>query len=135
MQVRVPGPLSERLSKEIKDDSTCTEQEYQTHVGHDRWDEASGDGPWCDELGETVAPDVLINGNGDHDRAGNRLIAVDGISGRNGRYGGDLNTRTGVADDDDGLVGLSKAQRRLELRCLPSSPTSAGTQMRQRSFQ
>lgn len=61
------------------------------------------DGPWGDEAGETVSPDVLVDGDGNEERACDRLVRVNGVGRDNGRKGGDLETSGTESKDDDGL--------------------------------
>jgi hypothetical protein len=67
MHLRVPCPLSERLSIKPENDSRQAEEKDQTHVRHDRRDVSALDDPRSDELREAVSPDVLVNRNGNED--------------------------------------------------------------------
>jgi hypothetical protein len=52
-------------------------------------------------LGEAVSPQVLVHGDGDHERASDRLVRVYGVGGDHGGKTGDLDSSAGVSDDDD----------------------------------
>lgn len=97
----VPRPPPERLPVEPEQDAEGAPQRRERHVEHDRWDVARADDPRCHELGEPVAPEVLVDGDGDEDAAGDGLVRVDGIGGGDAGDGGDLDTGARVADDDD----------------------------------
>lgn len=99
-------PPSELLPIEVERNRAKTPQRRQTHVQHDRLDEPFLHDPGCDELAEAVSPDVLVHGDGDKDRAGHRLVAVDRIGTGDGREGGNLDTCCCVSDDDNDLEKL-----------------------------
>ena len=101
MHAALATPLAASLSNKEEQDPEAAPQKDQAHVEHDRRDEPSADRPRGDELAEAVAPEVLVDGDGDEDRAGDGLVGVDGVGGGDGRDGGDLDARAGVADDDD----------------------------------
>jgi len=103
MHTTVPRPRPKSLTIEVKDNATCTPQENQRHVQHNRRHIASTDDPWRDELAETVAPHVLVDCDGHEDAARNGLVAVDAVCGRDGGYGGDLDASACVPDYHDGL--------------------------------
>ena len=92
------SPLQEQQTRR-------TEQERQAHVRHDRWQEPGLLDPRADELGETVAPEVLVDGDGDEDGTGDGFVAVDGVGADDGGDGSDLDSGAGEADDDDGFPG------------------------------
>ena len=102
MHIRVLGPLPKRLPLEIEQNAHATEQGDQRRVRHDRLDIAGLDDPRGQELGVAIAPDVLVDGDGDEETAGHGLVAVDGVGRDDGRERRDLDPGTGVADDDDG---------------------------------
>lgn len=85
MHTRVARPLPERLADEEEQDGKRAPQEDEAHVGHDGRDKASFDGPGRDELGEAVAPDVLVDRDGDHDGTGDGLVTIDGVRRNDGR--------------------------------------------------
>jgi hypothetical protein len=99
-------PSLERLAVEPEQDGKRAPQGRERHVEHDGRDVAGADDPGCDELAEAVAPQVLVDRDGDEDRARNGLVRVDGVGGRDAGDGGDLDAGAGVADDDDDLVVL-----------------------------
>ena len=105
-------PPTKRLSIVIEHNPARTEHKSQTHVHHDGPDEADVLGPGGDELGEAVAPEVLVDGDGDEDAAGDGLVAVDAVGAADRGDGGDLDADQRVADDDDCLFfarGLVKS--------------------------
>lgn len=99
----VPAPFSERLADKVEENTERAPQKDERHVQHDGRDEAARNGPRRDELAEPVAPDVLVDGDGDENGAGDGFVAVNSIGGGDGRDGGDLDAGTGVANNDDGL--------------------------------
>ncbi len=108
MHLIILSPLPECLSVEPEQDAKRAPQRGQAHVQHDRRDVAVRDDPWRYELAEAVAPQVLVDGDGDKYRARDRLVRVDGIGGSDTGDGGDLDARAGVANDDDDLVFVSR---------------------------
>jgi len=103
VDLAILGPLPEGLAAEPEQHAEQAPQRDERHVGHDGWDVAGLDGPGGDELAEAVAPDVLVDGDGDEDGAGDGLVAVDGVGGGDGGESGDLDTGAGVTDDDNHL--------------------------------
>ena len=79
MHAGVPAPLPERLANKVEQDAKRAPQEDKRHVQHDGRDEAAGNGPWCDEFAKAVAPEVLVDSDGDEDGAGDGPVAVDGV--------------------------------------------------------
>lgn len=67
MNLRIPGPLPKRLSKVPKHNPTQTPQGNKTHIRHDGRDISILDDPRRDEFAEAVAPDILIDRDGDED--------------------------------------------------------------------
>lgn len=59
-------PPPKCLSKEIKDNPKKTPQRDEAHIRHNRRNITLLDNPRRDELGESIAPDVLVDGDGDH---------------------------------------------------------------------
>lgn len=104
MNLGILGPPTEGLAEIPEHDTEETPQGDERHVGHDRRDEAGLDGPRCDELGEAVTPNILVDGDGDEDAAGNGFVGVDGVGGGDGGQGSDLDTSAGVAEPDDEAV-------------------------------
>jgi len=74
MNFRVSGPLSECLAVKPKYNAKQAPKKGQGHVRHDRRNIAIGDDPWCDEFTETIAPDILIDRDGDEDASSHRLV-------------------------------------------------------------
>jgi hypothetical protein len=56
MHTTVPRPRLKPLTIEVEDNATCTPQENQRHVQHNRRYIAGIDDPRRDELAEAVAP-------------------------------------------------------------------------------
>ena len=107
MHRAIPRPPPKRLPAEIKQDAEETPQQDQGHIRHDRRHKARLNHPRSNELRESVPPHVLVDGDGDHQGAGDGLVGVDGVGGRHGGERGDLDAGGGVADDDDGFPGPS----------------------------
>ena len=107
MHVTMLRPLPESLPEEEEQDPERAPEGDQGHVGHDGWYVPAGEDPGRDEFGETVAPDILVDGDADEDTARDGLVAVNSVGGGNGREGSNLDTGACVADDDDGLGGMS----------------------------
>ena len=105
MYIAVFRPLSESLPVEEKQDPKRTPEGDQAHVGHDGWQVATGNDPWCDEFRESVAPDILVDGDADEHAARDGFVAVHSVGGCNGGESGNLDTSAGVADNDDDLRG------------------------------
>lgn len=103
MNGRLGRPLPESLPVEIARDGKQTPQDLERHVKHNGFDEPALRRPWRDEFREPVAPQILVHGDGDEDRAGDGLIRVDGIGADDGGDGGDLDAGRSVADNDDRL--------------------------------
>ena len=91
------------LPVEKEDDAEGAPQHGQAHVQHNRRDIAGFLGPWRDELAESVAPQILVDGDGDEDGSNDGLVAVDGIGTCDSWQGGDLDTGASVANDDNNL--------------------------------
>ena len=106
MHTRPTTPLPERLPIIKVPNPRQTKQRRQRHVRHDRRHEPSLHRPGRDELGETVAPDVLVDGDGNEDGAGDGLVGVDAVGRGDGGEGGDLDAGACVADYHDWLVGM-----------------------------
>jgi len=103
VNLAIPRPLPKPLAVEPENYPGRAEECDQRHVGHDRRDESGLGRPRRDELAESVTPHVLVDRDGHEDGARYRLVGVDGIRRRDGREGRHLDTRAGVADDDDRL--------------------------------
>lgn len=99
----IASPLAEGLALVIEQDAESAPEEDEGHVEHDGRHIAGGDDPGGDEFTEAVAPQILVDGDGDKNATGHRLVAVDGVRRCNGGDGGDLNSRAGISDDDDHL--------------------------------
>lgn len=80
MHIRLGGPLPTRLTPEVERDSKQTPQHNQTHVQHYRSDITILDDPGSDELAKSVTPHILVDSDGDEDRARHRLITINSIS-------------------------------------------------------
>lgn len=85
MHTRILGQTPKFLSPEIQRHTHQTPKHRQSHVRHDRLDKARLLNPRDDEDGEAVAPQILVDGNGHKERAGNGLVAVDGVGGGESR--------------------------------------------------
>lgn len=57
--------------------------------------------PRCDELGETITPDVLVDSDGDEQGSSNWLVRIDSICANDGRNRGHLHARSTKSNDDD----------------------------------
>jgi len=97
----VLSPPTERLAAEVKDDSEQTEEQHERTVGHDGRNVAVLGDPVVDKHRESVTPDVLVDGDGDEQAAGDGLVTVDGVGRDHGGQSGDLDAGARVADDDD----------------------------------
>lgn len=109
MDRRLGRPPSELLSIEVEWNRAKTPQRRQAHVQHDRLDEPLLHDPWRDELAEAISPEVLVDGDGDKDRAGHGLVAVDGVGAGDGGEGGDLDACCCISNDDNDLEQLAAA--------------------------
>ena len=103
MDAGVPAPLPELLTEKVEEDAKRAPQEDERHIQHDGRNKSVGDGPWGDELAETVAPDVLVDSDSNEDGASDRLVAVNCVGGGDGRDGGNLDSSASVAHNNDGL--------------------------------
>lgn len=104
MHLALRRPPAELLPPDPKHGTASAAQGGQAHVRHERRDVPPAHDPGRHELRDAVAPDVLDHRDGDEHGPGRRLVGVDGVSGRDGREGGDLYPRAGEADDDDDLI-------------------------------
>ena len=98
-------PSSKRLALIVKQDAEQTPQQHQRSIRHDGRNESRLLHPRCDEFGETVAPDVLVYGDGDEEGAGDWLVGIDGVGGYDGGDGRDLHAGGAEGDYDDDLPG------------------------------
>jgi hypothetical protein len=96
----IPAPPAESLPIEVKQYPEKTPQRNQTHIRHNRRHKTRLVDPRRDELREAVAPDVFVDGDGDHERAGHGFVRVDRVGRGHGGKRGDLDPGAGVADDD-----------------------------------
>ena len=103
MHRTIPCPVPTLLPKEPKDDARSTPECNQAHVRHDWRHEPTLQRPRRDKFGEPVAPDVLVHGDGNKDRAGDGLVAVDGVGGSHGWECRDLDSCAAEPDYDNGL--------------------------------
>ena len=108
MYLRISGPLSESLSIEPENNTSQAEEENQAHVGHNRRNITTLDNPRGDELRESVAPNILVDRNGDENGSCDWLVRIDRVSRRDGREGSDLDTSTSVTDDHNYLFLVSR---------------------------
>jgi hypothetical protein len=106
VHARLPTPLPESLPNKIKDNTKRAPQEDQAHIEHDGRYNACLDRPRRNELRKAVAPEILINGDGDEDGARDGLIAVNCVGGGDGGDAGDLDAGAGEANDYDDLEWL-----------------------------
>jgi hypothetical protein len=105
--IRLCSPLPTLLSPEIKYNCKRTPQDMQTHIHHDWRNISALINPIGDELTKTVSPQVLVDCDVHEERSGDGFVAIDSIGTSDGRKSSDLNTRTGVADDDNNLYFIS----------------------------
>lgn len=70
----VLGPSPERLPLVVEENTKQAPEQNKRGIGHDGGDEAISDGPIGDELAESVAPHVLVDGDADEQAAGDRLV-------------------------------------------------------------
>lgn len=75
----------------------------QTHIHHDWRKIPTHINPIGDELTEPVTPQVLVDCNVHEERPGDGFVTIHSIGTSNGGKGSDLDTGTGVADDDNDL--------------------------------
>nr|POE97710.1 hypothetical protein CFP56_76180 [Quercus suber] len=75
----VPRPSTESFATEIEQDAEETPQRGEGHVGHDGRHGAGLLDPGRDEFRETVTPHILIDGDGDHERARDGFVGVDRV--------------------------------------------------------
>jgi hypothetical protein len=54
-------------------------------------------------LSKAVSPQVLVHGDGYHERTSDGLVRIYSVSGDHGGKAGDLDSGAGVADDNDDL--------------------------------
>lgn len=99
----IPGPLPESLAHEIEQDTEGTPEEDERHVEHNGRNISVRNDPRGNELAESVAPQILVDGDGDEDTTGHRLVAVYRICRCDGWDCCDLNTRASVSNDYDNL--------------------------------
>lgn len=109
MHRRLGRPTSELLPVEVERNRTKTPQRRQAHVQHNRPDEPLLHDPRRDEFAEAIPPEILVDRDGDKYRAGNRLVAIDGVGAGDGREGGDLDACRCVSNDDNDLKRLDAA--------------------------
>jgi len=74
MDRAILAPSPECLAEVVEQDAERTPQNDQAHVRHDRRHEAGLLDPNDDELRKAVPPEVLVDGDGDHERACDWLI-------------------------------------------------------------
>ena len=103
MNPAILGQPSEHLPLVPKQDAKSAPQKRQRHIGHDGRNITTLNNPGSDKFREAVSPQVLVDGDRDEYRAGDRLIGVDGVCGSDGREGSDLDAETRVPYDDDDL--------------------------------
>lgn len=96
-------PPSEPLSINVERNRTETPQGSQAHVQHDWLDIPALLNPRGDELAEAVPPQVLIDRDGNEDRACDGLVAVHGVGAGNGWQGSNLDSSRGIPDDHNDL--------------------------------
>jgi hypothetical protein len=74
MNLRIPGPLTESFPVKPEHNAEQAPKESQGHIRHDGRNVSVCNDPWGDEFAETITPDVLVDGDGDEDASGHRLI-------------------------------------------------------------
>jgi hypothetical protein len=103
VHTRLCSPLPTLLSPEIKHNPKRTPQDMQTHIHHDWWKIPARINPVGNELTETITPQVLVDCDVHKERSRDRFVTINSIGASDGRKGSNLNTGTGVADDDNDL--------------------------------
>lgn len=106
VHIRLCSPLPTLLSPEIKHNPKRTPQDMQTHIHHDWRKIPAYVNPVSDELTETIPPQILVDRDIHEERTGDGFVTVDSICAGDGGKGGDLDTGTCVADDDNNLYSL-----------------------------
>ena len=107
MYLRVSRPLSECLSIEPENDTSQAEEKNQAHVRHNWRDISTLDDPRGDKFRESITPNILVDRDGDENRAGHRFVGVDRVCRGNGWEGSNLKSCTSVADDYNYLFLVS----------------------------
>lgn len=79
------------------------EEEGSIHICHDRRHETGLFCPVCDELRETVTPEIFVDRYGNEDGPRDGFVGVDGIARDDGWEGRYLNSDAGIADYHDWL--------------------------------
>lgn len=105
MHTAVLGPSAECLSLVVEENAEQAPKQDKRPIGHDWGNVSTFNDPGSDELAEAVTPHVLVDSDANEETACDRLVRIDSVSAGNTRQGGDLDTCTGVADQDDGLPG------------------------------
>jgi len=103
VNIAIPTPPPKSLPVEVKHKPKQTPQRDQPHVRHNRRHKPALLHPRRDEFRKPIPPDVLVDRDSNHERAGDGLVRVDGVGGEHARESGDLDAGAGVADNDDGL--------------------------------
>ena len=75
------SPPPKSLAHEVKQDTEETPQCNETHVRHNGRNIARADNPGCDEFGEAITPEVLIDSDGHEDRTSHRFVRVNAFLG------------------------------------------------------
>jgi hypothetical protein len=96
VNLRVSCPLSKFLSEEPENNPATTPQSNKSHIRHDWWDISILDGPWCDEFGEAVSPDIFVDRDSNEDATCDWFVRIDCIGRGNGWKSGYLNTSASV---------------------------------------
>lgn len=79
MNLRVPRPLPERLSKVPKYNTKQTPQRDETHIRHNRRNISTLNNPRRNEFTESIPPHILVDGDSHENGSRDWFIRVDGI--------------------------------------------------------
>lgn len=99
----IPSPSPKGLAFEPEQNPEQTPKDGQSHVSHDGFHEATLFNPRRDEFREAVAPQVLVDSNGNEDTPRDRLVRVNGVGRSDCGQCCNLDTRTSISDDDNDL--------------------------------
>jgi len=103
MHLRISRPFPKRLAIKPENYPTQAPKSNQTHVRHNRRDKSILHRPRSNELGESIAPNVLVDSDGDENGPCDRFVGIDGICRGYSWEGGNLDSSASVADDYDDL--------------------------------
>lgn len=78
----------------------------KTHIQHDWREIPALINPFSDEFTETITPQIFVDCDIHEERPGDGFVTIDSVCASNGGEGSDLDTGTGVADNDNDLYSL-----------------------------